>query len=40
MMEISSEVRKSIDTSGCLPADLRYLNRIGYALCPANHAGW
>ncbi len=37
--EISSEVRKSIDASGCLPADLRYLNGNRYALCPATMQG-
>ena len=38
--EISSEVRKSIDASGCLPADLRYLNGNRICTLPGNHAGW
>ena len=38
--EISSEVGKSIDASGCLPADLRYLNGNRICTLPGNHAGW
>ena len=36
--EISSEVRKSIDASGCLPI-CGILMGIGYALCPATMQG-
>lgn len=39
MMKYHSEVRKSIDASGCLPADLRYLNGNRICTLPGNHAG-
>ena len=37
--EISSEVGKSIDASGCLPADLRYLNGNRICTLPATMQG-